>query len=161
MQHVDAGSLGLLVLILLLYYRLRIQEEQLRVLLSFVGGLFERTVVHGEKINGISRETQQLFKDSPEYQALIYSIAAYFEQDYWAAPFKKFLLSKSDLYVQARMGNGGFNEIYRDLFVFLAKETLSENNSMFSMEEKKRLKCLVERCEESDAKRREDLCGKP
>ena len=74
-MFVERIFLVVLVLAVLLFYRLRIQEERLRVLMAFVAGLFERVVKHGEAINGISRDsTRQLFKDSSEYQAVIYSI---------------------------------------------------------------------------------------
>ena len=156
------GLVALFILVVLLFYRLRVQEVRLRVLMAFVAGLFDRVVKHGEAINGISRDSaRQLFKDSPEYQFVIDSIAAYFEEDYWSTPFKKFLLSRWNLFIENGMANGGFDHLHKDFFVYLAKQVLNEESSLFSKKEKQTLELLVKKNEELDAKQRDDLLQKP
>ncbi len=148
--------------ITVLFYRLKIQEERLRVFTAFVAGLFERSVKHSQAINENYRYSElELFKDSQEYKETIRSIACYFEENYWAQPVRKFLLSKWNLYVDNGLANGGFDEIYKDFFLYLIKGGLEEENSLFSVEEKKRFGLLVKKMDGIDTERRNKLSKSP
>lgn len=142
----------------IIYYRLRIQEERLRVLMAFVAGLFERSAKHSQIINEKNEDTKlKLFKDYAGYKDTIHSIASYFEEDYWSTPFRKFLLSKWNLFVDNRLANGGFDQIYKDFFIHLSKEVIEEESSLFSETEKKKLELLITKNEKINAELRKEL----
>jgi len=54
-----------------LIYRLKIQEERLRVLMAFVAGLFSQSVLITKILNKKNTHTPtELFKDSSEYKEI-------------------------------------------------------------------------------------------
>ena len=147
----------LFILIGYLFYRLKIQEERMRVMIAFVAGLFATSVKHSQVINEKQSTDLELFKDSYAYKGIINSIACYFEEDYWSQPFKKFILSKWDLFVDNHLANGGFDQIYKDFFIHLVKEQLEGESTLFSEKEKMKLGLLVKRIDDLDMKHRKDL----
>ena len=110
--------------------------------------------MQSDAIEGNSRDaTQRRHEDSQAYKATITTMAAWLEREYWAAPLRKLLLSKWNIFVEEDTGATAFNDIYEDVMALIAKESLEENNAMFSTKDRKKLEDLLRQREERDAKR--------
>lgn len=134
---------GCLVVVGFLWYRLRIQEQRLLVMSSFVAALFHKSVV-------LSRlcENQSSEKDSVHYNYLLDSIHYDFE-NMNSGSYKKLLLSKYNLFFDENHFPSNFGVIYEDLLIRMIKEQFSDKRGgNFSDHDLERLKAILKKHED-------------
>ncbi|MBF0595207.1 MAG: hypothetical protein HQL22_09590 [Candidatus Omnitrophica bacterium] len=132
---------GCLVVVGFLWYRLRIQEQHLWVLSSFVGTLFRRSVI----LSKLAEEPSNKTEEAVFYDYLLSSVQSDFENMYGEL-YKKSLLSKYNLFFEENHCPSSFGIIYEDLFVRMIKEQFSEwRSGNFSDEDRKKLALILKK----------------
>lgn len=147
----------LLIVVIYFHFRIRTQEKQLRILTTFVAGLFSKAVRGIEIHENITPSRRELYKDSLAYKEMLRVIGAYLQEDYWEKPYRNLLLHDWNLFYNNGMANDGFDAIYKDLIISQAKEVLGESSSWFSEKEKNWLRRLVKHNEDINKKLRDAL----
>jgi len=134
-------TLGACLLVVgFLWYRVKIQEERMRVHSEFIGEIFRRTALLSKLAEGSENKTEQ----SVFYNYMLSSVAASLAHKQSISAHRKFLLTKYNLFWEESLG--GFNQIYEDMYINLLKEELASDPdySDLSKEDIPKLRKIVE-----------------
>ena len=114
-----------------LFIQISREKQRNRVLQAFVGGIFEyvQKSLYAVEILGNEQKAKQEGYLEHFRDVLLDGVSAWLHSDFWQKPYRKWLANGKDLFHDEKYSNGGFNQLYLDLYKRELKQTIEAAKS--------------------------------